>query len=123
MMDIWQKGWTDVGTGGLIHEIFPKVKQRLTDWRREDFLFFTRHGPFGQYLKRFNLKPTSYCACKKEGSPIHYVKECHSTESWQITEPAVHVQSIWPQRVASNPLSRFKKMQTIGHIHENPDLF
>ncbi|GBM36430.1 hypothetical protein AVEN_234814-1 [Araneus ventricosus] len=32
--------WTDGTTGRIVHDVIPKVKQRLTPWKREDFIFF-----------------------------------------------------------------------------------
>ncbi|GBN04552.1 hypothetical protein AVEN_101233-1 [Araneus ventricosus] len=69
------------------------------NWHQEDFLFFTGRGPFGEYLAIFNLCPTSYCACGKEGKPLHYVTGCQLTESWHLTKPAAHLQSNWSFRL------------------------
>ncbi|GBL94403.1 hypothetical protein AVEN_7375-1 [Araneus ventricosus] len=70
----------------------PRVKQLLNPWRREYFIFFTGHGPFvalgigpfGEYWDIFGLLSTSYCACGNHVSPLHYVTECHLTESWHL---------------------------------------
>ncbi|GBN95808.1 hypothetical protein AVEN_106487-1 [Araneus ventricosus] len=116
MIDSWQSDWTRGKTGRSIHNIFPQVKLRLTDWRREDFLFFTGHGPFAHSLFRFRLKPTPFCACGKEGTPLHYITECDLTESWHITKPAANLKDLWFRRVAGNPHSRAKVRQVIKHM-------
>ncbi|GBM54735.1 Retrovirus-related Pol polyprotein from type-1 retrotransposable element R1 [Araneus ventricosus] len=123
MLAKWQSEWTRGKTGRPIHNIHPKVKLRLTEWRREDFLFFTGHGPFAHSLHRFRLVPTPFCACGKEGTPLHYITECVLTESWHLTRPADELKDLWFQRVAANPLSRSKIRQAIQHIHANQDLF
>ncbi|GBO19757.1 Retrovirus-related Pol polyprotein from type-1 retrotransposable element R1 [Araneus ventricosus] len=123
MLDKWQTEWTRGKTGRPIHNIHPKVKLRLTDWSREDFLFFTGHGPFAHSLHRFRLVPSPFCACGKEGTPLHYITECVLTESWHLTRPADNLKDLWFQRVAGNPLSRLKIRQAIQHMHANQDLF
>ncbi|GBM50216.1 hypothetical protein AVEN_134787-1 [Araneus ventricosus] len=79
-----------------------QVKQRLTSWSKEHFIFFTRHGAFGE--GRFWFLPTSYCACGKHGSPLHYVTDCDDlTESWQLWKPESHLENLWFQRVMPMP--------------------
>ncbi|KAG5867385.1 hypothetical protein JTB14_008501 [Gonioctena quinquepunctata] len=36
----------------------------------------TGHGPYPQYLNRFNLKDNSLCECGEEGTPEHVVLNC-----------------------------------------------
>ncbi|GBL72015.1 hypothetical protein AVEN_115046-1 [Araneus ventricosus] len=52
----------------LIHNIIPKVSLQPINWTRKEVLFFTGHGPFPSYLKRFNLVETLVCSC---GENLH----------------------------------------------------
>ncbi|GBN69699.1 hypothetical protein AVEN_192683-1 [Araneus ventricosus] len=102
MLQAWQTEWTNGTTGRIVHDVIPTVKQRLTPWKREDFLFFTGHGPFGQFRKRFRLLQSPNCACGMYGSPIHYVTECHLTSSWHLKKPAPQNETLWYKSVAAN---------------------
>ncbi|GBN80974.1 hypothetical protein AVEN_246818-1 [Araneus ventricosus] len=123
MLQAWQTEWTEGTTGRIVHDVIPEVKQRLTQWRREDYIFFTGHGPFGQFRKRFRLLQTPNCACGMYGSPLHYVTECVLTSSWHLKKPAPQFQKQWYKQVAANAQSRHRIHQIIGHIHNNSELF
>ncbi|GBO36853.1 hypothetical protein AVEN_164639-1, partial [Araneus ventricosus] len=49
---------------------------------REDVIFFSQHGPFPAYLKRFHLSDSDYCSCGGIGTALHYATECIYTVSW-----------------------------------------
>ncbi|GBN28205.1 hypothetical protein AVEN_129303-1 [Araneus ventricosus] len=104
-------------------QFITSSQKSSSDWRREDFLFFTGHGPFAHSLYRFRLIPTPFCACGKEGTPLHYIADCDLTESWHLTKPADNLKYLWFRRVAGNPLLRSKIRQAIQHMHANQDLF
>lgn len=38
--------------------------------------FLTGHGPYPEYLCRFNLKEDNLCECGEVGTPEHVVLEC-----------------------------------------------
>ncbi|GBM07680.1 hypothetical protein AVEN_228179-1 [Araneus ventricosus] len=40
-----------------------KVSLHPMNWAREDIIFFTEHGPFPAYLKRFGLARNDFCTC------------------------------------------------------------
>ncbi|XP_055936802.1 uncharacterized protein LOC129966405 [Argiope bruennichi] len=85
MLEKWQTEWDNSESGRLIYQLLPKATQQLTPWRREEILFFTGHGPFPTYLKRFNLADEPYCTCGEVGSPLHYATECILTTSYHLT--------------------------------------
>ncbi|GBO46636.1 hypothetical protein AVEN_38238-1 [Araneus ventricosus] len=85
--------------------------------------FFTGHGPFGAYLKRFNLALTPYRSCGGVGSNLHYATECLLTESWHLKRPEQQLENLWFQRVASYQLFRNKIFNIIRFIHTNGQLF
>ncbi|GBM34196.1 hypothetical protein AVEN_175274-1 [Araneus ventricosus] len=77
----------------------PSVSLRPTNWIREDVIFFSQHGPFPDYLKRFHLSDSDFCRCGGVG-----------TEEWL-------------KRVANNLVTRHKIHGNIKLTSENRDLF
>ncbi|GBN43923.1 hypothetical protein AVEN_3616-1 [Araneus ventricosus] len=63
MVEVWQTSWKNGDTGRKIYNIMPSVSLRTTNWIREDVIFFSQHGPFPAYLKRFHLSDSEYCSC------------------------------------------------------------
>ncbi|GBN18184.1 hypothetical protein AVEN_211464-1 [Araneus ventricosus] len=88
MINAWQTLWTRGETGRSTHNIIPTVSLHPANWSRDDIIFFTGHGPFQFYLRRFNLSTTSTCPCGLEGTPLHYATECLFTISWRMKKPA-----------------------------------
>ncbi|GBN89946.1 hypothetical protein AVEN_28788-1 [Araneus ventricosus] len=123
MLNAWQKLWTKGDTGRSTHTIIPSVSLRPANWSREDIIFFTGHGPFQFYLRRFNLSTTSTCPCGLEGTPIHYATECLFTIYWHIKKPAPQHADQWLRNVAGNPSSKSRIRSIIQHIHHNQPLF
>ncbi|GBL80760.1 hypothetical protein AVEN_189776-1 [Araneus ventricosus] len=54
MLEEWQTSWKNGDTGKKIYNIKPSVSLRPTNWIREYVIFFSQHGPFPAYLKRFH---------------------------------------------------------------------
>ncbi|GBN12947.1 hypothetical protein AVEN_170937-1 [Araneus ventricosus] len=123
MPNVWQKLWTEGETGRSTHNIIPTVSLHPANWSREDIIFFTGHGPFQSYLRRFNLSTTSICRCGLEGTPLHYATECLLTLSWHMTKPAPQHADQWFRNVAANPHSKSRLRSIIQHIHLNQPLF
>ncbi|GBL81530.1 hypothetical protein AVEN_143780-1 [Araneus ventricosus] len=57
------------------------------NWIREDVIFFSEHGPFPAYLKRFHRSDSDQCTCGGTGTALHYATECTLTVSWHIRRP------------------------------------
>ncbi|GBM42631.1 hypothetical protein AVEN_148957-1 [Araneus ventricosus] len=89
----------------------------------ENVIFFSQHGPFPAYLKRFHLSDSDYCSCGGIGTALHYATECIYTVSWRIRKPAPNFEQEWPKRFANNLVSRYKIRGIIKFISENRDLF
>ncbi|GBN78545.1 hypothetical protein AVEN_161452-1 [Araneus ventricosus] len=51
-------------------------------------MYFTEHGPFTSYLKRFNLRSSDQCSCGETGSPLHFATSCPHTKTWHFTKPS-----------------------------------
>ncbi|GBN48241.1 hypothetical protein AVEN_203844-1 [Araneus ventricosus] len=60
MLEQWQTSWKNSETGRKIYNIMPSVSLRLTNWIRENVIFFSEHGPFPAYLKWFHLLPAIF---------------------------------------------------------------
>ncbi|GBO09204.1 hypothetical protein AVEN_217065-1 [Araneus ventricosus] len=76
MLEEWQILWKNGDIGRNIYNIMPSVSFRPTNWIREDVIFFSQHGPFPAYLKRFHLSDSDYCSCGGIGTALHYATEC-----------------------------------------------
>ncbi|GBN84818.1 hypothetical protein AVEN_173995-1 [Araneus ventricosus] len=77
----WQTSRKNGDTGRKICNIMPSVSLRPNNWIREDVIFFSQHGPFPAYLKRFHLSDSDYCSCGEIGTALHYATECIYTVS------------------------------------------
>ncbi|GBM09440.1 hypothetical protein AVEN_5468-1 [Araneus ventricosus] len=93
------------------------------NWIREDVIFFSQHGPFPAYLKRFHLSDSDYCSSGGIGTALYYATECIYTVSWHMRKPAPNFEQEWLKRVANNLVSRHKIRGIIKFISENKDLF
>ncbi|GBN61338.1 hypothetical protein AVEN_20151-1 [Araneus ventricosus] len=123
MLEEWQTSWKNGDTGRKIYNIMPSVSLRPTNWIREDVIFFSQHGPFPAYLKRFRLSDSNYCSCGGIGTALHYATECILTVSWHMRKPAPNFEQEWLKRVANNLVSRQKIRRIVKFISENRDLF
>ncbi|GBL90881.1 hypothetical protein AVEN_27988-1 [Araneus ventricosus] len=122
-LEEWQTSWKNGDTGRKIYNIMPSVSLRPTNWIREDVIFFSQHGPFPAYLKRFHLSDSDYCSCGGIDPALHYAMECIFTVSWHMTKPAPNFEQEWLKRVANNLVSRHKIRRIVKFISENGDLF
>ncbi|GBO25398.1 hypothetical protein AVEN_105200-1 [Araneus ventricosus] len=99
------------------------VSLRPTNWIREDFIFFSQHGPFPAYFKRFHLSDSDYCSCGGIRTALHYAMECIFTVSWHMRKPVPNIEQEWPKTVANNLVSRHKIRRIVKFMSENRDLF
>ncbi|GBM34181.1 hypothetical protein AVEN_175263-1 [Araneus ventricosus] len=76
MLEEWQTSWKNGETSRKIYNIMPSVSLRPTNWIREDVIFFSQHGPFPAYLRRFHLSDSDYCSCSGISTALHYATEC-----------------------------------------------
>ncbi|GBN75987.1 hypothetical protein AVEN_183020-1 [Araneus ventricosus] len=101
----------------------PSVSLRPTNWIKEDVIFFSQHGPFPAYLKRFHLSDSDYCSCGGIGTALYYATECIYSMSWHMRKPAPNFEQEWLKSVANNLVSRQKIRGIIKFISENRDHF
>ncbi|GBN49525.1 Liprin-beta-2 [Araneus ventricosus] len=123
MLEECQTSWKNGDTGRKFFNIMPSVSLRPTNWIREDVIFFSQHGPFPAYLKRFHLSDSDYCSCGGIGTALHYATECIYTVSGHMRKPAPNFEQEWLKRVANNLVSRQKIRGIIKFISENRYLF
>ncbi|GBO24064.1 hypothetical protein AVEN_244437-1 [Araneus ventricosus] len=107
---------------GKIYIIMPSVSLRPTNWLREDVIFFSQHGPFTAYLKRFHLSDSDYCSCGGISTALHCAMECILTVSWHMRKPMPNFEQECLKRVANNLVSRQRIPGIIKLISENRDL-
>ncbi|GBN58896.1 hypothetical protein AVEN_171980-1 [Araneus ventricosus] len=114
------------GTGvrdGVLFCIMPSVSLRPINWVREDVIFFSQHGTFPAYLKRFHLSDSDYCSCGGIGTALHYATECIYRVSWHMRKPASNFEQEWLKRVANNLAVRHKIRGIVKFISRNRYLF
>ncbi|GBO41934.1 hypothetical protein AVEN_72857-1 [Araneus ventricosus] len=108
MLEEWQTSWKKGDNGRKIYNIMPLVSLLPTIGIREDVVFFSQHGPFPAYLKRFPLSDSDYCSSGGIGTTLHYATECIYTVSWHIKKQAPNFEQEWLKRVVNNLVSRHK---------------
>ncbi|GBL99501.1 hypothetical protein AVEN_68785-1 [Araneus ventricosus] len=123
MLEEWEILWKNGDTGRKIYNIMPSVSLRPTNWIREDVTFFSQHGPFPAYLKRFHLSDSDFCSCGGIGTALHYATECICTVSWHMRKPAPNFEQEWLKRVANNLVSWHKIRGIVKFMSENRDIF
>ncbi|GBO27164.1 hypothetical protein AVEN_111515-1 [Araneus ventricosus] len=90
MLKEWQTSWKKSDTVRKIYNIMLSVSLRLTNWIRDDVIFFSQHGPFHAYLKRFHLSDSDFCGCGGIVTALNYATECIYTVSWHMRKSAPH---------------------------------
>ncbi|GBM98412.1 hypothetical protein AVEN_3741-1 [Araneus ventricosus] len=108
MLEEWQTSWSKGITGRKIYNIMPSVSLRPTNWIREDVTFFSQHGPFPAYLKKFHLSDCDQYSCGGTSTALHYATEYVLRVTWHMRRPAPNFEQEWLKRVANNPVSRQK---------------
>ncbi|GBM39013.1 hypothetical protein AVEN_70193-1 [Araneus ventricosus] len=91
----------------------PSVSFCPTNWIREDVIFYSQHGPFPAYLKRFHLSDSDYCSCGGIGTALHYATECIYTVSWHMRKPAPNLEQEWRTRKGS-PITSSPGIKFVG---------
>ncbi|GBP47017.1 Retrovirus-related Pol polyprotein from type-1 retrotransposable element R1 [Eumeta japonica] len=82
-LEEWQERYAEGGTGEITKCFFPRVEQAYRVLRKTEMTShlaqtLTGHGGFSQYLHRFKLKNSPYCACDpaKIQDVLHVLEEC-----------------------------------------------
>ncbi|GBN51055.1 hypothetical protein AVEN_185876-1 [Araneus ventricosus] len=101
----------------------PSVSLHPINWIREDVIFFSQHGAFPAYLKRFHLSESDYCSCGGIGTVLHYATQCILTVFWHMRKPAPNFEQELLKGVANNLVSRHKIRRIAKFMSENRDLF
>ncbi|GBM37136.1 hypothetical protein AVEN_205580-1 [Araneus ventricosus] len=118
LLEKWQLEWNKGKVGRLIHEIIPSPSFKLHKWSRGEIMFFSEHGPFPSYLRRFNLKPTDLCNCGDVGTPLHYATSCILTESWHFKKPSTPNLLHWKKGILKNKGARIQLDKPQNKISE-----
>ncbi|GBN70582.1 hypothetical protein AVEN_58893-1 [Araneus ventricosus] len=125
MMEDWQSDWEDEDTGRSTLNILPRVSTQPCYWKREEILFFTGHGPFPSYLKRFNFALTANCprGNTQTWNTLHYVTECILTATFRMTKPTQQHELIRFRNVASNKGPGLKIQRLLHHLNDFQEPF
>ncbi|GBL72150.1 hypothetical protein AVEN_24152-1, partial [Araneus ventricosus] len=95
MLEEWQTSWSKGITGRKIYNIMPSVSLRPTNWIREDVIFFSEHGPFPAYLKKFHLSDSDQYSCGGTSTALHYATEYVLRVTWHMRRPAPNFEQEW----------------------------
>ncbi|GBN19127.1 hypothetical protein AVEN_55936-1 [Araneus ventricosus] len=106
LLEKWQTSWNNGDTDRKLYSIMPSVSLRLTNWIREDVIFFSEHALSLPTSKSFHLSDSNQCSCGGTGTALHYATECDLTVSWHMRRRAPNVEQEWLKRVANNLVSR-----------------
>ncbi|GBM22780.1 hypothetical protein AVEN_196138-1 [Araneus ventricosus] len=115
MLQEWQTSWNKANAGRKIYNIMTSVSLRLTNWIREDVVFFYKYSPFPAYLKGFHLSDSDQCSCGATGTALHYAL----TVSWHMRNQAPNFEQGRLKRVANNLVSRHKIRRIVKFISQN----
>ncbi|GBM54921.1 hypothetical protein AVEN_77829-1 [Araneus ventricosus] len=122
LLEKWQLEWNEGKVGRLIHEIIPSPSFKLHKWSRGEIMFFSEHGPFPSYLRRFNLKPTDLCNCGDVGTPLYYATSCILTENWHFKKPSTPNLLHWKKGILKNKGARIQLGKLMEFLMNNDDL-
>ncbi|GBN02556.1 hypothetical protein AVEN_89522-1 [Araneus ventricosus] len=118
----WKKDWDKLNLGKPIHEIIPTPSFKNHNWDRREVMFFTEHGPFTSYLKRFNLRSSDDCSCGDIGTPLHYATSCPHTKNWHFSKPSSNNLLHWKKSILNNNQSRKRLQILMTFLMENDTL-
>lgn len=106
----WTDYWHYAETGRRTFRFLKDVSHSLLINNRYLIFFLTGHGPFLEYLNRFNIKDSPVCPCgvlvnDGLGDPDHYVFHCIFTKDYHLTKPSPVNEEVWFKNVLKNPHS------------------
>ncbi|GBN02558.1 hypothetical protein AVEN_89524-1 [Araneus ventricosus] len=115
----WKKEWDKTETGRHIHKMIPIPSCKNYKWDRREIMFFTEHGPFTSYLKRFNLRSNDSCSCGQPGTPLHFATSCPHTKKWHFIKPKDDNLLLWKKGILNNQNSRTRLKNMMNFMMEN----
>ncbi|GBO12315.1 Putative protein in type-1 retrotransposable element R1DM [Araneus ventricosus] len=119
LLTIWKKDWDKTNQGKPIHELIPLPSFRNHNWDRREIMYFSEHGPFTTYLKRFNLRTSEDCSCGDLGSPLHFATSCPHTKNWHFKKPSQNNILHWKKAILNNSQSRKRLKNLMTFLMEN----
>lgn len=124
MMCKWQHRWEHHDkTGRKIHEVIPKVKMKDRGWTRSLVMFFSEHGPFPAYLKRFRIITNDNCKCGTLGTVLHYATQCPITQKYHFGLPSADNLPRWRAELLKKPERGKRIDQLITYLETNQEDF
>lgn len=115
----WQNVWNEATTGRTLYNHCPKISQQIKSTTPWVTSFLTGHGPFLDYLHRFNKTPTDICVCDKQGTATHYLTECPLTQTWHIKKSTTTNMTLWTKSVMTNKIIQSKLKETYNWLINN----
>lgn len=118
-----QYTWDYAETGRYTYKLLPKVTQQLLCHHRNIFLFATNHGPFPDYLFKFNKVDSPRCTCGQIGDSFHYITTCTLTSHFHIRKATEISKANWFNYILKKALLLQKIIECINILETNQALF
>ncbi|XP_035231184.1 uncharacterized protein LOC118203049 [Stegodyphus dumicola] len=115
----WQERWDSAPTGRRTYSFFPKVGTVAKVTNGAQTHFFSGHGPFPTYLKRFHLSGTEFCECGEVGDPDHYLFHCASTKPYHLRRPSDLFWPQWAETICKNSIAKRKLNEVLKYCAQS----
>ncbi|GBN14336.1 hypothetical protein AVEN_70451-1 [Araneus ventricosus] len=119
LLSNWKKEWEKTETGRPIHKLIPTPSSKNHNWDHREIMFFSEHGPFTSFLKRFNLRSSDKCSCGQTGTPFHFATSCPFTKQWHFSKPSNDNLLLWKKEILNNHRSRTRLQNMMNYLMEN----
>lgn len=123
LQENWQNIWDYAETGRYTNKLLPKVSQEILCHHGNIYLFATNHGPFPDYLYKFDKVDSPRCTCGYRGDSIHYLTKCTLTSNFHIRKASNISTANWFNYVIKNAFLLQKIIECINVLKINQELF
>ncbi|GBN29614.1 Putative protein in type-1 retrotransposable element R1DM [Araneus ventricosus] len=120
IINTWSTYWNqhDSASVSRVRSFIKTVSPSFLILNKILIYFLSGHGPFPQYLHRFNKLGSPLCVCGQVGDADHYTFDCSLTKKHHLLKPAdAHKQS-WFQNLHKNTQAIGKMTASFGISNE-----
>lgn len=98
----WQQFWSNHKTGRHTYNQIPQAYIKTPVYTPGQTAALTNHGPYPEYLHRFNKRESPLCVCGEQGNADHYLSHCPLTQKWHIKPRTPNNKQHWAQQLLHN---------------------
>lgn len=101
----WQSEWDTGTTGRLLYGVLETVSTGRLFGNSSVNALLTNHGPFPEYLHRFQVRgfTTQLCVCGRSGNAEHYMFDCPITKAYHFRKPSQLAATKWAESINNTP--------------------